>query len=88
MIGVDRMGRFWLAGHGGGIGIEPRDLSARLGAALAGLRPVDRKIVYVRADHDVPYGRVLDAVAAARVNDVRTVGLITEPPPATRPDDL
>ncbi len=87
-IGVERSGRIWMAGPGGGIGIAPRDLPARLGIALAGLRGTERRIVNIRADHDAPYARVLDAVAAARANDVRTLGLITDPPSTARPTDL
>lgn len=87
-IGIERSGRIWLAGPGGGIGIKPRDLPARLGIALAGVRGAERRIVNIRADQDAPYGRVLDAVAAARANDVRTLGLITDPPPAALPADL
>lgn len=87
-IGIERSGMIWLAGPGGGIGIEPRDLPARLGTALAGVHGTERHVVNIRADQDAPYGRVLDVVAAARANDVRTLGLITDPPPAVRPADL
>ncbi|HEX8321539.1 ExbD/TolR family protein [Longimicrobium sp.] len=87
-IGIERSGMIWMAGPGGGIGIAPRDLSARLGIALAGVRGTERRIVNIRADQDAPYARVLDAVAAARANEVRTLGLITDPPPAARPADL
>jgi len=87
-IGIERSGRIWMAGPGGGIGIEPRDLPARLGIALAGVRGTERRIVNIRADQDAPYARVLDAVAAARANGVHTLGLITDPPPAARAIDL
>jgi biopolymer transport protein ExbD len=87
-IGIERSGMIWMSGPGGGLGIKPQDLPARLGIALAGVRGTERRIVNIRADKHAPYARVLDAIAAARANDVRTLGLITDPPPAARATDL
>jgi len=46
-------------------------------AAILQVRP-DREI-YLRADKNVPYGKVVEVMAAARNAGVRKLGMVTEP---------
>jgi len=46
-------------------------------AAILQVRP-DRE-VYLRADKNVPYGKVVEVMAAARNAGVRKLGMVTEP---------
>lgn len=52
------------------------ELRRKLEAVLR-LRP-DRE-VYLRADKSVPYGRVVEVMAAVRAAGVRRLGMVTEP---------
>jgi biopolymer transport protein ExbD len=41
-------------------------------------------VLYLRADRELDYVKVRDAIEIARQNGVRVIGLIAEPPPGTR----
>ncbi|HKR08194.1 MAG TPA: biopolymer transporter ExbD, partial [Gemmatimonadaceae bacterium] len=41
------------------------------------------KLLYVKADKNLAYGKVLDAIDIASHNDVRVTGMITEQRPGT-----
>lgn len=43
------------------------------------------KSLFVRGDAEVPYGKLMEVLAAGRVAGVLSVGLVTEPPSATEP---
>ena len=53
------------------------DLSEKL---LAVLREQPDRQVYLRADTDVPYGRVMEVMASVREAGVQKLGMVTEPP--------
>ena len=55
---------------------EFEDALARAGAA--------RRPVFLKADQRVPYGIVVDLIARMRRSGVSALGIVTEPPPATR----
>jgi biopolymer transport protein TolR len=60
---------------------DERYTSERLAAELAQLAAVDpKRRLYVRADAGVPYGQVIETLAAVRQAGLSRVGLITEPP--------
>jgi len=40
----------------------------------------EKKELYIRADRDVKYGRVIDAMSAARQSGVLKIGMLTQPP--------
>lgn len=46
-------------------------------SAIVGVKP-DRQ-VYLRADKKVPYGKVVEVMAAVRTAGVRKLGMVTEP---------
>lgn len=52
------------------------ELNKKLNAILS-IRP-DRQ-VYLRADKNVPYGKVVEVMAAVRAAGVRKLGMVTEP---------
>jgi biopolymer transport protein TolR len=52
------------------------DLNQKL-SAIVRVRP-DRE-VYLRADKNVPYGKVVEVMAVVRTAGVRKLGIVTEP---------
>ena len=56
--------------------IKVDELNKKLSAILS-VRP-DRQ-VYLRADKNVPYGKVVEVMAAVRTAGVRKLGMVTEP---------
>jgi biopolymer transport protein ExbD len=89
-LGIDREGRFYIDMMGPtGVYTGPRlisdaDLPGRL-AALYGARTVD-KIMFLKADENIDFGRVQEAVEIARKAGVRVVGAITDQKRAVRPE--
>ena len=43
-----------------------------------------RRPVYLKADHSVPYGRIVELIARMRKVGVASLGLVTQPPEPTR----
>jgi biopolymer transport protein TolR len=77
VLGIDKYGRYYL-------NKEPID-NARLGEFLQNIysvRTVDQ-ILYVKADKDLEYRVILEAMDIASKNGVRIVGAITEQVPGT-----
>jgi biopolymer transport protein TolR len=56
--------------------IKIEELNRKL-SAIVNVKP-DRQ-VYLRADKNVPYGKVVEVMAAMRTAGVRKLGMITEP---------
>jgi biopolymer transport protein TolR len=56
--------------------IKIDDLGKKLSAIMT-VKP-DRQ-VYLRADKNVPYGKVVEVMAAVRLAGVRKLGMVTEP---------
>jgi biopolymer transport protein TolR len=52
------------------------DLGRKLTAII---RERPDRVVYLRADKNVPYGKVIEVIAAVRNAGVRKVGMVTEP---------
>jgi len=46
-------------------------------AAIARVRPTSE--VYLRADKNVPYGKVVEVMAAVRAAGIKKLGMVTEP---------
>ncbi len=77
VVTVNRAGNFFL--NIGGETDEPLDagmLALRV-AAMVRLHP--QQPVYVRGDAQVPYGRVVEAMALVQQAGVPSVGLLTQP---------
>ena len=73
-IGIDRAGSFYVENAP----VAAGQLAASLERSLSG-QPFGERLVYLRADRDVSYARIMDAVEAARDAGVATIGAITEP---------
>src|SRR5262245_44170968 len=73
VVSIDTQGRVCLN--------DQQYTSERLAAELTQLAAVDpKRRLYVRADAGVPYGQVIETLAAVRQAGLSRVGLVTEPP--------
>ncbi|HET6679555.1 MAG TPA: biopolymer transporter ExbD [Gemmatimonadaceae bacterium] len=77
VLGIDRDGRYYINKKH----VAAEDLAAVI-KSIYDVREVD-KILYVKADKDLPYSKVLDAMDIAAQNGVRVVGAITDQQPGT-----
>jgi biopolymer transport protein ExbD len=78
-LGIDRAGNYYIEGKQTVKVPEPQ-LADELKKAYAS-RPDDH-ILYLKADNEAGYDRILTAIDAARVAGVRRIGAITEMPKA------
>ncbi|MHB1298256.1 MAG: ExbD/TolR family protein [Gemmatimonadaceae bacterium] len=77
VLGIDKYGNYFLN--------KTQIPNEQLGDLLQGIysqRTVDQ-ILYVKADKNLEYGRILDAMDVASKNGVRVVGAITDQVPGT-----
>ena len=75
-LGIDKDGKFYLDVGQGPRTISDQDLPGRL-QALYDTRTKD-KILFLKADQNIEFGRVQQAIEIARQAGVRVVGAITE----------
>jgi len=75
-LGIDREGKFYLDLGSGPMQVRDEDLPARLQAIYAARR--QDKILFLKADQNLDFGRVQQAMEMARSAGVRVVGAITE----------
>jgi biopolymer transport protein ExbD len=75
-LGIDRDGKFFLDVGGGPQLVADADLPGRL-AGIYAVRTRD-KILFLKADQDLNFARVQQAIEIARAAGVRVVGAITE----------
>jgi biopolymer transport protein ExbD len=78
VLGIDNGGRYYLNKKP----IKTVDLPAML-KQIYDARTED-KILYLKADQGLNYGKVLDALDVAAKNGVRVTGMITDQVPGTR----
>jgi biopolymer transport protein ExbD len=76
VLGIDNQGRFYLDLGQGAQAIADDALAGRL-AGLYAARTKD-KILFLKADRSIQFGRVQQAVEIARRSGVRVVGAIAE----------
>jgi biopolymer transport protein TolR len=62
------------------VSMAPRELPEKLREVL---REQPDRQVYLRADTDVPYGRVMSVMASIREAGVERLGMVTAPPAGT-----
>ena len=77
VLGIDKYGRYYLNKQP----IENEQLPELL-SSIFSVRTVDQ-ILYVKADRDLEYGAILEAMDIASKNGVRVVGAITDQQPGT-----
>jgi len=75
-LGIDRDGKFFLDLGDGPRQVKDEDLPGRLAGIYAN-RTKD-KVVFLKADQNLDFGRVQQAIEIARQAGVRVVGAITE----------
>ncbi len=75
-LSIDRDGGFQLDQGNGVTRVDDEDLARRL-QKIYSTRTTDR-IIFLRADQDLAFGRVQQAIEVARQAGVRVVGAITE----------
>jgi biopolymer transport protein ExbD len=75
-LGIDRDGKFYLDLGDGPHQVKDADLPGRL-AAIYAARARD-KILFLKADQNLEFARVQQAIELARQSGVRVVGAITE----------
>ena len=75
VLGIDRAGNYFLDRR-------PVALTGLAGRVQAIYARSDDHVLFVHADRELDYARVLDAIDIVRQNGVRVVGMIAEPPPA------
>jgi biopolymer transport protein ExbD len=77
VLGIDKFGQYYLNKRE----IDPEALGPAL-KAIYELRTMDQ-ILYIKADKELEYGKVLDAIDIASKNGVRVVGAISDQQPGT-----
>ena len=85
-LGIDKAGDFYIEGAAGQPTekVQPARLAEELNERFR-MRPEDH-VLYMKADHEAGYDKVLTAIDAARLAGVRRIGAITEMPRA-RPQE-
>jgi biopolymer transport protein ExbD len=76
-LGIDRQGFYYIEGKQS-VKVAPAQLAAELQKAYT-TRPDDH-VLYLKADNQAGYDKVLTAIDAARTAGVRRIGAITEMP--------
>ena len=82
-LGIDRAGNYYIEGKQT-VKVPEAQLAEKLKEAYR-TRPDDH-VLYMKADNEAGYDRILTAIDAARVAGVRRIGAITEMPKA-KPKD-
>jgi biopolymer transport protein ExbD len=78
VLGIDRDGKYYI--NKKLVAAETLDVAIK---HIYDARTID-KILYVKADKDLPYAKVIDAMDIASKNGVRVVGAISEQQPGTK----
>jgi biopolymer transport protein ExbD len=77
VLGIDKFGQYYLNKRE----ITPEALGPAI-KAIYELRTMDQ-ILYIKADKELEYGKILDAIDIASKNGVRVVGAISDQQPGT-----
>ena len=77
VLGIDKYGNYYLNKQP----LKNEDLAAAL-QGIYSVRTIDQ-ILYIKADKELEYGRILDAMDIASRNGVRMVGAISDQQPGT-----
>lgn len=78
VLGIDKYGNYYLNKQP----LKNEDLAAAL-QGIYSVRTIDQ-ILYIKADKELEYGRILDAMDIASKNGVRMVGAISDQQPGTQ----
>jgi biopolymer transport protein TolR len=78
VLGIDNQGRYYVNKR-----LVSIDTLEQTLKAIYDARTID-KVLYIKADKDLPYGKVLDAMDIAARAGVRVVGAISDQKPGTQ----
>ena len=79
VLSVDARGRFYL--NLGANPLQALDDATALARATAALRRAPQRVVLVKGDHAVDYGRVVTAMVMLQQAGATKLGFLTDPPP-------
>ncbi len=82
VLSVDARGRLYL--NVGANPQQPLDDATVLARATAALRRTPQRVVLVKGDHAVDYGRIVAAMVMLQQAGATKLGFLTEPPPPPR----
>ena len=82
VLSVDARGRFFL--NLGANPEQPLDDATALARATAALRRAPQRVVLVKGDHAVDYGRIVTAMVMLQQAGASKLGFLTDPPPRPR----
>jgi len=82
VLSVDARGRLYL--NVGANPQQPLDDATVLARATAALRRAPQRVVLVKGDHAVDYGRIVAAMVMLQQAGATKLGFLTEPPPPPR----
>jgi biopolymer transport protein TolR len=85
ILSVDSAGHLFL--NVGADPAQPIDDETVLVRATAALRRAPRRMVLVKGDQAVNYGRVVQAMVLLQKSGASKIGFLTDPPPAVAPPD-
>ena len=79
VLSVDARGRLYL--NVGANPLQPLDDATVLARATAALRRAPQRVVLVKGNHAVDYGRIVAAMVMLQQAGATKLGFLTEPPP-------
>jgi biopolymer transport protein TolR len=71
ILSVTKNGSFYLGKHS----VKESDLRSKIKEAVSGQ---EKSAIFIRADKDVPYGKIMEAMVAANQAGVEKIGMIGE----------
>ena len=77
VLSIDRDGKVYLGKNNE---VLLSDLSEKVKAVM-GVRPEDQQKIYIQADTDLQYGKIMEVMAALHRGGVHQIGLVSSPFP-------
>lgn len=75
VLSLNHSGEIFL---GAGNKVELNEIPAKVGAIMAARAEADRKI-YIKADTDIPYGRIMEVMGKLHEGGIQQIGLVSAP---------
>ena len=75
VLSIDKSGDVFL---GAGNKVELDEIPAKVGAVMQS-RPEEERKIYIRADTDIPYGRIMEVMGKLHEGGIHQIGLISAP---------
>ena len=75
VVSVDSNGKVFI---GAGNEVDPKEIGKKVSAILSSRSPEEQK-VYIKADQDISYGKLMDVMGSLHAEGVLQIGLVSEP---------